>query len=437
VIVHDAAAWLTALLFGITVIGLARGGLPGVRMDRAGIAFVGAALMLVTGMLTLPEAVSPASIDYETLVLLFSMMIVIGTLRLSGAFERWTRAAAQRIRSPLALLAATIGLSGLLSAFLVNDIVCVALTPLVLHVARRMRCDPVPPLIALAAAANVGSAGTITGNPQNMIIGVRSGIPYGVFALHLLPVVLAGLVVTFAVIALLYRRALVRLAASPAASRAASPAAGIDDRDALADLRADRRARSRPLRRLRRKAIIVTIATIILFCAGLPIALVAVGAAAVLLVGRLNPRRIHGQVDWSVLVMFVGLFIVVHGFQLRVVDRWRIEDWGWVTSHPVTALSLTAAGLSNLVSNVPAVLLLEPLVRAVPAASRQTAWLALAMSSTFAGNLTILGSVANLIVAERARREGVVLTFGEYLRAGVPVTILTLALGIGWLCLTG
>jgi Na+/H+ antiporter NhaD/arsenite permease-like protein len=380
-------------------------------------------------MLTLPEAVSPASIDYETLVLLFSMMIVIGMLRLSGAFERWTRAAAQRIRSPLALLAATIGLSGLLSAFLVNDIVCVALTPLVLHVARRMRCDPVPPLIAVAAAANVGSAGTITGNPQNMIIGVRSGIPYGVFALHLLPVVLAGLVVTFAVIALLYRRALVR--------PAASPAAGIDDVDALADLRADRRARSRPLRRLRRKAIIVTIATIILFCAGLPIALVAVGAAAMLLVGRLNPRRIYGQIDWSVLVMFVGLFIVVHGFQLRVVDRWRIEDWGWVTSHPVTALSLTAAGLSNLVSNVPAVLLLEPLVRAVPAASRQTAWLALAMSSTFAGNLTILGSVANLIVAERARREGVVLTFSEYLRAGVPVTILTLALGIGWLWLTG
>ncbi len=173
--------------------------------------------------------------------------------------------------------------------------------------------------------------------------------------------------------------------------------------------------------------------TVALFFTGLPIAIIAVGAAAVLMIGRVKPARVYKQVDWSLLLMFIGLFIVIHAFQNHVVSRWGVERWHFLMNHPVDLLSITSAALSNLVSNVPAVLLFEPVLRAMPQASQQTAWLALAMSSTFAGNLTILGSVANLIVVENARREGIEISFREYCKAGIPVTVLTLALGIAWL----
>jgi Na+/H+ antiporter NhaD/arsenite permease-like protein len=143
--------------------------------------------------------------------------------------------------------------------------------------------------------------------------------------------------------------------------------------------------------------------------------------------------KVYRQVAWGLLVMFAGLFVVVHAFQVHIVARWGIDGWTWLLERPVEWLSLVSAALSNLVSNVPAVLLLEPAAQAVPAATRETAWLALAMSSTFAGNLTVLGSVANLIVVESARREGVVVSFGEYCKVGVPLTVLTLALGVAWL----
>ncbi len=131
--------------------------------------------------------------------------------------------------------------------------------------------------------------------------------------------------------------------------------------------------------------------------------------------------------------MFAGLFVVVHAFQMYVVAAWHIDRWTWLLNHPIDLLSLVSAGLSNLVSNVPAVLLLEPVAGAMPETSRDTAWLALAMSSTLAGNLTVLGSVANLIVVENARREGFAISFWEYCKVGIPVTLLTLGLGIAWL----
>src|SRR5271166_371830 len=199
---------LTCILFTLTYIGLALGKVPGLHMDRAGIALVGATLMLVMGMLSLDQAVSTDSIDYKTLALLFGMMVVIGFLRLSGFFQRMTASALRRISSPLGLLAVTITLSGVLSAFLINDIVCLTLTPLVLHLARRLRFNPIPHLIALATAANIGSTGTITGNPQNIYIGSHSGISYLRFAERLLPVAALGLVLNFLVVAFVYRRSL-------------------------------------------------------------------------------------------------------------------------------------------------------------------------------------------------------------------------------------
>lgn len=379
--------------------------------------------MLGTGILTLGQATAADSIDYETLFLLFGMMVVVGFLRLSGFFTRLTHWSIDRIKSPRALLGVTILLSGVLSAFLVNDIVCLALTPLVLHMAKRLGFKPIPHLVGLATAANIGSTGTITGNPQNMFIGAHSHIPYLHFALHLMPVAMLGLAIDYAVILFCYQSCL--------ASQSDSDR---DNHSKITYGKTNQRVPDRPAQVwLQWKSGIVALLTVGLFFGGLPIAIVAVGAAAFLMIGRVKPERIYKEVDGSLLLMFVGLFIVVHAFQLRVVSHWGVERWHFLLAHPVDLLSLASAALSNLVSNVPAVLLFEPVMRAMPKASQDTAWLARAMSSTLAGNLTVLGSVANLIVVENARREGVEISFLEYCKAGVPITILTLALGIFWL----
>jgi Na+/H+ antiporter NhaD/arsenite permease-like protein len=393
------------------------------RVDRAGIALIGATLVLITGVLKLEDAVGVKSIDYKTLFLLFGMMIVVGALRLSGFFERLAGLALRHISTPGGLLLVTIGLSGILSAFLINDVVCVALTPLVLHLARRMKFDPLPHLIGLATAANIGSTGTITGNPQNIYIGAHSDISYLRFAVRLLPVAVLGLVLNYIVVVLVYRGRL----SKPTGQHdgPSSPAAQVND--------SPERPPSRTHSRLRIKAVTVTLVAVILFFTGLPLELVALGAACVVLLDRINPKKIYGQVDWSLLVMFTGLFIVVHAFQVYVVKGWDIEHWTWLLNRPTDLLSLVSAVLSNLVSNVPAVLLLEPVCQALPSATRETGWLALAMSSTFAGNFTILGSVANLIVVESAAREGVAVSFWDYCKVGIPLTILTLAVGIAWL----
>jgi Na+/H+ antiporter NhaD/arsenite permease-like protein len=411
--------WVTGTIFTATYVGLAVGRVPGLRIDRPAIAYTGAALMLSTGVLTLEQAAGPASIDYQTLFLLLGMMVVVGFLRLSGAFARVAHAALDRVRTPKGLLAAVILLGGVLSAFLVNDVVCLALTPLVLHLARRLRFDPVPHLIGLATAANVGSVGTITGNPQNMIIAAASHLSYGRFAARLMPVAAMGLAINFAVVAFVYR---VQLRPAPDGGEANETCG---DDDGMPD---------RPVHRwLQAKSGLVALAAVVLFFLGLPIAVVATGAAAVLLLGRVKPKRVYHEVDWTLLLMFTGLFIVVHAFQVHVVTLWHVERWQWLLGHPVGLLSVASAGLSNLVSNVPAVLLFEPVVRAMPAASQPAGWLALAMSSTLAGNLTVLGSVANLIVVERARRESVHVSFWEYCKAGVPVTVLTIGVGVAWL----
>lgn len=423
---NDRVYWLTWGIFALTYCGLALGKIPGLRIDRAGIAFVGAVLILITGILSLADATSSESIDFKTLFLLLGMMIVVGSLRLSGVFQRLTDLAAGSLASPRALLAVTIGLSGVLSAFLINDIVCIALTPLVLHLARRMKVDPMPHLIGLATAANVGSTGTITGNPQNIYIGVHSGISYLRFAARLLPLAFLGLAINYLVVWLVYRHKL-----APVQNRdAVTP----DSRQSDAES-GGRISRHSRLLTLQIKSIVVTLGAVVLFFAGLPLELVALGAAAVVLLERIKPEKMYREVDWSLLVMFTGLFIVVHAFQVHVVEGWNVKSWTWLLTRPVDVLSLVTLGLSNLVSNVPAVLLLEPVVQSVPAATRESAWLALAMSSTFAGNLTILGSVANLIVVESARRRGIEIRFREYLKVGVPLTILTTSLGVAWLTL--
>ncbi len=409
---HPASIPLVSTIFGLTYLALAVGKVPGLRIDRSGIALVGAAAMLGVGVLSLHDAAR--AVDYETLILLFGMMVVVAFLRLSGAFALATDRIAASFSGPLPLLAVTIGLSGVLSAFLVNDVVCVALTPLVLDLTRRLKRPPIPYLVGLATASNVGSVATITGNPQNIIIGSLSHISYLRFAARLVPVAAVGLVMTYLVVWLVYR--------------------GVLNQEPEGKAPEPRAPRVHPS--LVFKSVAVALVTVGLFFAGFPIALVALGAAGVLLLGRVRPEKVYDSIDWPLLVMFSGLFVVVHAFEVTVVRTWGIERWHALLDSPVVAVSGLSVVLSNLVSNVPAVLLFKPLMAAMAESHREQAWLALAMSSTLAGNLTVLGSVANLIVVENARRAGTELGFVEYLKVGVPLTIATTLAGVAWLALT-
>jgi Na+/H+ antiporter NhaD/arsenite permease-like protein len=401
---------VTTFIFAATYLFLALGKVPRLRLDRPGITLVGATAILVVGSLTIAQAT--AAVDVETIMLLFGMMVVTAFLRLSGFFAVSARWIAERFAGPYALLAVIIGLSGVLSAFLVNDVICVALTPLVLELTSRLRRPAVPYLIGLATAANIGSVATITGNPQNIIIGTLSRIPYAQFAAHLAPVAILGLLIDFMLIAFLYSRSL--------------SASDVELVEAVAPVRPVRMHR-----KLLVRCVIVTVAMIALFFAGFPVALVAMAAASFLLLGRVQPHKIYREVDWPLLLMFAGLFIVVHAFEVHEVRMWRLERWEALRESPVVMVSGLSVVLSNLVSNVPAVLLFRPLIEIMPA--KGTAWLSLAMSSTLAGNLTMLGSVANLIVVEYARRDGVEVTFGEFLKVGIPLTLLTTLVGVCWM----
>jgi Na+/H+ antiporter NhaD/arsenite permease-like protein len=403
----DPTILLTTLIFGATYLGLALGKVPGLRVDRAGIALIGAAAVLATGVIDLPAAAR--AVDYQTIVLLFSMMVVVAYLNLSGFFAVATETIADRFSAPLPLLATVIGLSGFLSAFLVNDVVCVALTPLVVGLCRRLGRPPMPYLIGLAAASNVGSVATITGNPQNIIIGSLSDISYLRFCARLAPIALAGLVMTFIVVSWVYRK---QLAIEPLSV-------------------AIRPRIVRVHRPLLVKSVFITLATVVLFFVGQPITLVAFTAAGVMMLSRVRPEKVYRAVDWPLLVMFTGLFVVVHAFEVNVVHAWGLERWQSLRQSPVVMVSGLSVAISNLVSNVPAVLLFKPLVEVI--SEQEQAWLALSMSSTLAGNLTLLGSVANLIVVESARRSGAEISFLEYLKVGIPLTLLSTALGVAWL----
>jgi Na+/H+ antiporter NhaD/arsenite permease-like protein len=403
----DPARFAAIAIFAATYVGLALGRLPGLRIDRAGIALVGASLMLASGAMSLGGAAR--AIDFDTLALLLGMMIVAANLRLSGFFRLvggWIVAAARR---PLALLIAVTLASGLFSAFLLNDAICLVMTPLVIEVVRRLGRDPVPYLLAVAAAANIGSAATITGNPQNILIGSFSQIPYGVFAAHLAPLAAAGLVLTVPLVALLHPeefRGGARLEARPAPAHLHRP--------------------------LAIKSVLVVALMIVAFFAGEPPAKVALVAGAVMLLTRVvATHRIYREIDWPLLLMFAGLFVVVAGFEAAAPGPAALPAFAAAGLARSWELGGVTAALSNIVSNVPAVLVLRPFID--PMAEPRHAWLVVAMAATFAGNLTVLGSVANLIVVQLARAHGVQIGFWRHFRVGAPLTLLTLALGLWWL----
>jgi Na+/H+ antiporter NhaD/arsenite permease-like protein len=397
---------LAQLIVLVAYGGIAAGHLPGLRMNRATITLAASAALIAVGALSENQAI--ASLDVGTLLLLGSMMIVNANLRLAGFFEVVGYRVLRIARTPRGLLALVIVAAGTLSAVFLNDTICVLFTPLVVDLLHRLKRNPVPYLIGLATASNVGSTATITGNPQNLIIGHMSAISYTTFLIHLAPVALLGLGVCWGVIQLVF---------------------WAEFQDGLEPIALDPPQVYGPLLW---RTLGVVVGLMAAFVLGLPIVSSACVAAGLLLVSRLRPAKLLA-IDWDLLAFFGGLFVITGALEITGLSQDFSNILAPLIEGSVASLSVASVVLSNLISNVPAVLLLRSKTVTLPDAKH--AWLTLAMSSTLAGNLTLLGSAANLIVAEIAGQHGVKVTFMAYLRAGVPITLVTTGVGVAWLTL--
>lgn len=401
---------ITLMIVALTFVGVAVGRLPVIKSNRTTIALMGVALLIAAGQVRFTDL--PGYFDFNTLILLFSMMIINANLKLAGFFTLAGRWLTHLARAPRLFLALEIVLVGVLSALFLNDTVCLMFAPFLLNLMDTLKRDPLPYLIALATGANIGSTATLTGNPQNMIVGIASGIPYLDFTLALAPVALLSMGVIWLVLVKLYPKELNH-----------QPFDRLPEND-------------EPISRgLLIKCSVILAALLVAFLAGAPIALASFLAAVLLLITRRHqPHMVFAEFDWSLLVFFAALFVVSGSLETSGVTTTLIDLRGLASRMNLWNLSAVSAVLSNLVSNVPAVLLLKPLVANM--ADARAGWLALAASSTLAGNLTLLGSVANLIVAETASRWRVDLSFMEYLKSGVIITLVSLLIGVGWLALT-
>ncbi|MBF0550044.1 MAG: anion transporter [Deltaproteobacteria bacterium] len=392
-------------VFILVYLGMILGRIPGLALDRTGVALLGAIALLTCDQLTTAEALR--AIDTPTIALLFGLMVVSAQFRLGGFYSHLVRRLAGLKISPEVLLALLIGVAGVLSALLANDIVCLSVTPVLVSSCARRGLDPKPFLLALACAANVGSAATLIGNPQNMLIGQVLRLSFRGYLWEAgLPAVL-GLVIIWVVI------------------RGLTGGRWKKDSDLVEPVYT-------PLNSWQTtKGSIILLALIGAFLAApWPRDILALTAAGALLCSRrMQSREMLGLIDWQLLVLFLALFVVNYAMKssgnLELVQRGldvggiRLESPAWLFGVCVV--------LSNLVSNVPAVMLL------LPSATHPIAGPVLALSSTLAGNLFIVGSLANIIVVDQAAMLGVKISWSEHARVGIPVTILTLALAAGWL----
>ena len=402
------------IIFALTYLLIAVQQIPGLRLNRPAASLLGAVAMIVIGRLSLDDAY--AAIDLDVLVFLLGVLLLTGYLEVAGFFEWAAAGIVARMHSPRTLLAAIVALSGILSAFFINDTVCLVFTPLILAAIRPLGLRPLPFLLAIALAANVGSAMTITGNPQNMLIGIASGIGYGYFIAALALPSVGGLAIVYFVLVRMHRD------------------------DLAAPLERAIRPEGYPVdRRLITKTLTVFGGALAGWLAGFPLPLVAIAAAAVMIaIAQRDPTEAFARVEWSLLLFFAAIFVVMEGVRdlplFTALTGAAAANLGETPWRDAALISVAMLALSNLVSNVPAVILWLPIVPRLE--HPDFVWLVLAMSSTFAGNLTLLGSMANLIVAERAQARGVHLGFGAYLRVGVPVTLLTMLWGVAVLVLT-
>jgi Na+/H+ antiporter NhaD/arsenite permease-like protein len=392
------------LVFGLVYLGMILGGLPFFRLDRTGIALLGAIAMVGTEALSVDEAAR--SVHLPTIILLFSFMVVSAQMRLGGFYDWITlRVAALPIAPPL-LLAALIVVAAALSAVFSNDVVCLAVAPVLVDACRRRGIDPVPFLLALACAANIGSAATLIGNPQNMLIGQSLHLSFTGYAAEAAVPVLLGLLLAWGLIAARMR----------GRWSLGEHAPGEQERRS-ADESLDRWQTAKGL------AVALAILLSFLFTSW-PREVVALTGAGVLLMSRrLHSSRMLGLVDWELLVLFIGLFVVNHALEKTGLPARAVADLaaaGIRLDEPGPLFGTTFL-LSNIVSNVPAVMLLLPVARHAFSGPL------LALVSTFAGNLVIVGSIANIIVIDAAARRGVKIDWRRHAAVGVPVTIGTLA----------
>jgi Na+/H+ antiporter NhaD/arsenite permease-like protein len=402
---------LALLVFLLVYAGMILGGVPGLRLDRTGAALLGAVALVGFG--ALPPADAWRAIDVGTLGLLLGMMLVSAQFRLGGFYTRVTRWLAARETSPQRLLLELVLVVGALSALLTNDVVCLAIAPVLVDVCRRRGLDPVPFLLALAAASNVGSAATLIGNPQNMLIGQALHLPFAPYLLDGLPPAVLGLLATWAILARAYRGRFAR-----------APADGV-----ACDHPFDRWQTRKGL------GLLTMLVFGLLFCPLPREVLALVAGGTVLLSRRFTTRAVLALVDWPLLVLFAGLFVVNHALQQQGhTAQWLASgrEAGVDPGHPAALFAISVLG-SNVISNVPLVMLL------LPAAAHPQAGSILALSSTLAGNLLLVGSIANLIVVEQALLLGVRPARGSWtrghLRTGVPITLATLGIAAGWLWL--
>jgi len=390
--------------------------LPGLHLNRPAASLLGAVAMVVFGGLPLGEAY--AAIDLDVLVFLLGVMILVGYLEEAGFFGWCAVGILRRAGTPRRLLVAVTVGGGVLSALFVNDTVCLMVTPVLISALLPLGVRPVPYLIALAMGANVGSALTFAGNPQTMLVGQWSGIGFGAYLVGMVPVVAGGLGITTGVLLAGYRRELsgpftrrTEAVAPPVDWGLAGPALGLFG------------------------------GAVTGWLLGYSLPLVAIAAGALMVaVARRDPAPALARIEWSLVLFFAALFVVMRGIEhAGAVERLDAAAVAWVGEggrwRLVSGVSAAMLALSNLISNVPAVILWRNVVPTLP--DPELAWRALAMSATFAGNLLLIGSMANLIVAERAEAAGVRVGFGEYARIGIPVTLLTLGWGILVLVLTG
>jgi len=404
------------VIFALTYLLIAVQRLPFVHLNRPAASLVGAVAMVVFGVLPLPDAY--AAVDFDVLVFLLGMMLIVGYLEVGKFFEWAARWVLRRVGTPERLLLGVVVGGGLLSAFFVNDTICLVVTPVLLAALGPLRVRPNAYLIGLAMGSNVGSVLSVTGNPQNMLVGIWSGATFGAFLVHMLPVALGGLAITYGYLRWAYRREL----REPFRERLEAVPVTLD-------------------RPLVTRGLAMFAVAVVGWLAGGSLPLVAIGAGALMvLVAQRDPAYAIERVDWSLLLFFASLFVVMRGFEQTGAVTWIDRHaLGLVESgspwRAATAVSAVMVTLSNLISNVPAVILWRNTVPQLPHA--ELLWRVVAMSSTFAGNLLLIGSMANLIVVERAETRGVRIGFGEYARVGVPVTLLTLSWGIVALVATG
>ena len=398
-------------IFAVTYIGIAMGHIPGLKLNRSGIALLGAIGMMIFGRVTTADAVS--YVNWPTICLLFGFFVISAQLRLSGFYDLVAAALAYQLGHPARFLLILMLATGGLSAFLNHDIVCFVFAPVTGVALLRKQINPVPFLIALAIASNIGAAATVIGNPQNMMIGQIAHLDFGRYLLWSSVPVVFGLAAAYGIIWLMSRKNL--QAPLPGQNVTVPPAY--------------------PFNRLHTiKGIVILSVVIGLFFTSLPKEIIVLAAAGIHLAStRFRTEDLLGLVEWPILVLFIGLFIVAGAFQSTGYGEDAIHwlaQGGFNLNAPVN-LTLTTAALSNLVGNSAAVMLL---LKVVNLAAPATPYI-LALANSFGGSLIIIGSVSNIIVVQQAREMGIKISFWDFARLGIPVTLAALVGLLVWVAL--